>query len=35
MRVSAPRGCYAATVTSFDAAGYAWDGATPANGRCF
>jgi hypothetical protein len=34
-RVSAPSGCYAASITSFSAAGYGWDGVTPANGRCF
>jgi hypothetical protein len=32
---SAPRGCYATTVTSITAAGYAWDGVTPSNGICF
>jgi hypothetical protein len=35
VRVSAPSGCYSTTITSLTASGYAWDGKTPANGRCF
>jgi hypothetical protein len=34
VRVSAPGGCYSTTITSLSASGYAWDGATPSNGRC-